>query len=328
MITGKEKVLWILYGTVLLVLFLLSSTDLIIKEKEGEIYSVSVVVEKTADDDYVNFRKGAERAAIELNADVSFITLYEEGNQKQQTELLLREQQDGSRALIVSPVDQEAVARLLSEKRVTVPMVLLNSEIPSTGDGATARIAFDYYAMGRQLGEQVLTEQPPGQMVYLIGRQVADMVSQRFLDGILSVIVPSGRCLVSRQQKGKEGWKAFVEGLGRPGGQVAGEVVIALDPGSLAEVAQLLAEDQAHASYVDGLYGRGTTVRILNYLDKGVINGLCITDDFSAGYLSVKTAVELSGNQVPADMGYLESHYIKKEDLRKEDYEKLLYPIE
>ena len=65
MITGKEKVLWILYGTVLLVLFLLSSTDLIIKEKEGEIYSVSVVVEKTADDDYVNFRKGAERAAID-----------------------------------------------------------------------------------------------------------------------------------------------------------------------------------------------------------------------------------------------------------------------
>lgn len=116
MVTRKEKLLWVLYGAVLLILFLLSSTDLIIKEKEAEVYPLSVIIESTADDNYVNFRKGVERAAIELNADVSFITLYEEGNQEQQTELMLREQQDGSRALIVSPVEEEEVVRLLSEK--------------------------------------------------------------------------------------------------------------------------------------------------------------------------------------------------------------------
>ena len=54
---------WILYGIVLAVLFLLSSTDLIIKEEEAEIYPISVIVGDTTDDNYVNFRKGMERVA-------------------------------------------------------------------------------------------------------------------------------------------------------------------------------------------------------------------------------------------------------------------------
>ena len=80
MINSKERILWILYGMVLVLLFLLSSTDLIIKEKEMQVYAVSVIVEDTTDDNYVNFRKGMDRAAIEYNLDVSFITLYDERN--------------------------------------------------------------------------------------------------------------------------------------------------------------------------------------------------------------------------------------------------------
>ncbi len=87
MMTRKEKMLWILYGIVLLLLFLLSSTDLIIKEKKTQIYKISVIIEDASDENYVNFRKGMDRAAIELHADVSFITLYDRGSGEQQREL-------------------------------------------------------------------------------------------------------------------------------------------------------------------------------------------------------------------------------------------------
>ena len=43
---------------VLAVLFLLSSTDLIIKEEAAEVYPVSVIIGDTSDENYVNFRKG------------------------------------------------------------------------------------------------------------------------------------------------------------------------------------------------------------------------------------------------------------------------------
>ena len=83
MMTRKEKMLWILYGIVLLLLFLLSSTDLIIKEKKTQVYKISVIIEDISDENYVNFRKGMDRAAIELHADVSLITLYDKGSGEQ-----------------------------------------------------------------------------------------------------------------------------------------------------------------------------------------------------------------------------------------------------
>ena len=62
MISKKEKLIWMLFGVVLVFLFLLSSTDLIIKEEERRIYPISVIVEDTSDASYVNFRKPAAGA--------------------------------------------------------------------------------------------------------------------------------------------------------------------------------------------------------------------------------------------------------------------------
>ncbi|MCI8661315.1 MAG: substrate-binding domain-containing protein [Lachnospiraceae bacterium] len=323
MITKKEKALWILYGVVLFLLFLLSSTNLIIKEKERRIYGISVIIEDTSDDNYVNFRKGMDRAAMELYGDVSFITLYDKGSVKQQEELILREQQDGCKALIVAPVDAKRVLEMQEDKRINVPLILLNSEIGSGGDGITERIGFDYYQMGQDLGKQILEdsvfEGKIRRKAFLFGE--TDPVSIQFRDGILDQLKPEGVEIVLWE--GSEA--SLKEALeGKQGEQM---VLIALDPVSLTEMAQLLL-DMGTENKSPGLYGRGTAVRLLNYLDKGVIQGLCITDDFSAGYLSVKMAVELAENQIVEDLGYLESRCIRREDLRDVEFEKMLYPIE
>ena len=73
----QEKILWGFFAGILVFLYLLSSTDLIIKEKKTEIYPVSIVIGDTTDDYYVNFRKGVEQAADDYNVDISFITLFE-----------------------------------------------------------------------------------------------------------------------------------------------------------------------------------------------------------------------------------------------------------
>ena len=77
--TKREKLIWCIFGAILGVLFLLSFTDLIIKEKKAEIYPISVVLDSTTDECYANFKKGVEQAARDYNADVHFVTLYQEG---------------------------------------------------------------------------------------------------------------------------------------------------------------------------------------------------------------------------------------------------------
>ena len=55
---NKGKILWCIWAGILVLLFLMSSTDLIIKEKEIEVYPVSVIIDGDNDDYYVNLKKG------------------------------------------------------------------------------------------------------------------------------------------------------------------------------------------------------------------------------------------------------------------------------
>lgn len=90
MMGRRSKTALLLYMVFLMVLFLMCSTDLIIREPEKEVYQIAVIIEDIRDDNYGNFKKGMDQAAVELNADVRFITLYEKMDKDQQMELILR----------------------------------------------------------------------------------------------------------------------------------------------------------------------------------------------------------------------------------------------
>lgn len=322
--TRKEKMLWILYASVLALLFLLSSTDLIIKEQKTEVYPISVIIEDSKDDYYVNFKKGMDQAAEELNADVSFITLYEAGNLSQQEDLIVREQQDGAKALVVVPVEEKALSDMLAENRLSGPLVLYKTSL--SGDRVSATVSTDYYAMGQKLAQQVIADWMPELPVYLFGEGAGDEVSRQVEDGLTTALHEAGYRTVMYQKEEDDLFRQTIEELVYPGSQQV--VIVALDPESLTDTAAILADSNVYASYVNGLYGRGMTIPILNYLDRGIITGVCVTDEFGAGYLTVKKAVEAVTGRGVQEQVILDSYYIRREDIRRPEYEKMLYPIE
>ncbi|MFQ6972242.1 MAG: hypothetical protein ACLRTG_13655 [Enterocloster aldenensis] len=121
---NKGKILWCIWAGILVLLFLMSSTDLIIKEKEIEVYPVSVIIDGDNDDYYVNFKKGMDQAAVEFHGDVSFITLYADHDQAQQMELVKREIRDGTRAVILAPVMAEEAVKELEGMNMGLPCPL------------------------------------------------------------------------------------------------------------------------------------------------------------------------------------------------------------
>ena len=298
----RDTWLWVIYGFVLLFLYLISSTDLLIKERKTEIYPVSVILDNTTDEAYQNFKKGVDRAAIELNADVSIITLYEGGDASQQIERMAREQQDGARALIVLPVEESALESALADKRVQIPLVLVNAELPR--DKVSAVVSTDYDAMGQNLARQALNEHGNEIPYYLFYSSRKSAAQRHFQDGVESVL-RAGGCEIKKFERHGDG-----------------------SIRKIVETAQILADSSVYPEHVSGLYGRGTATPLLNYLDRGVISGLSVTDDFSTGYLSVRRAVEILSNQKTEEETVLESYYIRKEDLRSQEFEKMLYPIE
>ncbi len=319
MIGRSGKVMIVLYIVCLVVLFLMCSTDLIIREPERQIYQIAVIIEDVRSDNYSNFRKGMDLAAAELNADVQLITLYENLDVKEQMDLMDREQQDGTDALIVVPVEEEQV----SAKQMTIPVILMRAGVAEAA--GAGNVIVDYEKMGEQLAREILKEQPADVPVYVLTDPAGQSDMDRlFLKGSDAVFQEAGRS-VQRILRGEE--ERFYTMLEQPGAEAKKVVILAENQDILTEAAGVVAGSEAVADAVGGLYGRGTTMAILNYLDRGVITGICVTDEFSVGYYSVREAVRaLEGaGSVPTVM---ESYYIDKKDLRDPAFEKMLFPIE
>ena len=319
MIGRSGKVMIVLYIVCLVVLFLMCSTDLIIREPERQIYQIAVIIEDVRSDNYGNFRKGMDLAAAELNADVQLITLYEKLDVKEQMDLMDREQQDGTDALIVVPVEEEQV----SAKQMTIPVILMRAGVAEAA--GAGNVIVDHEKMGELLAREILEEQPADVPVYVLTDPAGQSDMDRlFLKGSDAVFQEAGRS-VQRILRGEE--ERFYTTLEQPGTEAQKVVILAENQDILTEAAGVVAGSEAVADAVGGLYGRGTTMAILNYLDRGVITGICVTDEFSVGYYSVREAVRaLEGaGSVPTVM---ESYYIEKKDLRDPAFEKMLFPIE
>lgn len=318
MIGKRGKWLVILYAAFLVVLFLMCSTDLIIREPERKIYQIAVIIEDDRSDNYNNFRKGMDQAAKEFNVDVHFITLYDKADASQQMALMEREQQDGADALIVVPVDEE----LVMGKAMTVPVVFLQPKImEKPGDGT---ILIDYERMGKLLADEMQKDIRADCPVWMLTDSAGQSGMDRlFLKGADSVFSAQGRTMFVTAWEPEAVFRTAMSALD----ENEKVVLLAENPEILTEVSGFLAENPTVADHVCGLYGRGSTVPILNNLDSGRISGICVTDDFSIGYLSVRAAVQVleRADSIPVTA---DIYYVEKENLREPDYEKLLFPIE
>ncbi len=326
-ITKKKKELYflILYEIILVLLFLASSTDLIIKERQNPVYQVSVIIGDSNDNDYVNFRKGMDQAALELNADVSFVSLYERNHEAQQMEMVLREQREGARAIVLDPVEAAQLDRLLERGQLEIPVILTGASMAD--HKAWGAVTTDYEKMGRMLGTEILNRHGTGQTVWLLEQGKGNWMNRQFEAGIQAVLSEAG-CQAAYYNTGEDPDLASFFFTRKKQGEP--DLVIAcLDQESLLAAADRLAgSEPAWNHLAAGLYGRGTSVSLLNHLEQGQITGLCVTDDFTAGYVSVRTAVEAAAGEKKGKDTLLESWYIEREDLQDPAFEKMLYPIE
>lgn len=319
---NRGKWIWLLGAGVLALLFLMSSTDLIIEEKPVEIIPVSILIRRDGDAYYENFRKGMERAAEEFNADVNVITLYDSNSRSQQLALLERELKEGARALILEPADEESV-ELLEEIKPSSPVILLDHE--AAGEYVTDCVGEDGRKAGEMLGAALAERVPPQVPVYLFSEGLSAGSNRLVYEGVCSVLEEKGYELRLFERLSSESCREAIEENVYPGsGRVA---VAALDVLVLDELSAFLEGNEVYAPCIEGLYGVGFTNGILSRMGRQVIDGIVVSNQFDKGYLSVKRAVEAAEGDRFRSQAELELFYLEQEDLTDPRYEKMLYPI-
>lgn len=322
--TKQEKILWSLLGGVLVLLFLLSSTDWIIKEKKTVVYPVSVILGDTSDDYYGNFKKGVDKAAGEYNVDVSYITLYEKGDASQQMELVKREIDDGAAAVVLIPAKPEECAKTMDTMVLNSPVIILGNRFPC--EGAAGGIAPDYGEQGRILGRAIASENSSRLPVLIFSQGLSWGYGKEIYFGLVSVLSQEGFETRLIESETGEAFRQAIEARVYPG---SGEAILAaVDVESLNDAADIIAGSPVYGNYITGVYGIGSTTKLLNQLDEGIIQGMVVNDQFDAGYLSIEKAVEAIRGGLEKEQTILESYYIEKSSLRESSLEKILYPID
>lgn len=324
MTARRDTILWGLFGGGLIILYLLSSTDWIIKEKKNEVYPVSIIIRDVSDDYYANFRKGVEQAADEYNVDVSFLTLYERGDTRQQMELAGREIRDGAGAVVLEPANAVECMRYLDERTYESPMITVGEMLPSSQ--VAGAVFADYGPAGRQMGEAILRENPEELPVYIFSELPESEAAADLRSGLTAVLEEKGRQVKYIPRESPDTYRMAIEDTVYPGNGKA--IIAALDPASTAEAADIISGSPVYGDYIAGLYGTGTTPSLLNQMDKGVIRGMAVANEFDLGYFAVKKAVEaIQPGGTRAQMN-LDTYYIEKKALRDPVMEKMLYPID
>ncbi|MCC8027340.1 MAG: substrate-binding domain-containing protein [Clostridium sp.] len=322
--TRSEKIIWGLFGGALVLLFLLSSTDLIIKEKKAEIYPVSVIINHTNDEYFQNYKKGMEQAAREYNADVRFITMYEAGSGAGQMELAEREAREGAAAIILAPARAYGDGWELETLAYACPFILLGPQVEE--DLPVCSISVDERAAGAMLGKAIAEQPGSASTVYVFTQGIGRGACRQVYGGLVSALREEGcQVLLCDKEEGQD-FGSKLEELIYPG---SGKITAAaLDIESLTELSGIIGGRSGYPEHVAGLYGVGSSTYVLNQMDKGLIKGVVAYSSYDEGYLSIKQAVEAARQGAKKESITLEAFYIEKEDIHSSKFEKMLYPMD
>lgn len=309
-----EKYIFIGCGMMIVILWILSSTDLILKEKKTEVYRISVIADSSEESDWEYFLKGMEYAADQYHAEVQLLTMYDEVSQKKQNELIEKEALGEAQLLIVSPVNAEEFQQFLVENSLKEKSVItLNKEIQS--DKIVSCICADEEERGRMLGNMI-AEKAQGEKKAWIGVKEEKWNStKRFYEALRQTLQSYG--IEATLQTWSEE-NELQEILKREE-----HIFVGLDKRTTELLAERVVNKKRESRKI---FGDGINSSIVHSMENGIIEGVVTINEMDMGCLTVANAVKwLEGNKITNLL--IDQHMIFSDEMYNKKYEQILFPV-
>lgn len=318
-----RMVIFLMVVLLLFSLFVISSTDLFIPREDNEVYDISVIINDSDGERWINFRSGMDQAAKEMNANISFITLYDKNSLEQQIVLLKREIDDGADAVLIAASDSKGLTKALDDMEINIPILAIDSK--TNAKQVRAYISADNFKMGEKLGEEILNYTGEKETVLIMkSNMFSSNISERY-EGLLSVLNESSHNYevidLDNVRDSEKVSKILLTYLDKK----SPEIAVALDESTLESsidaMEQLPLEDRIH------LYGIGHTNRIVYNLEMEVVDGIVVSNMFNAGYLGIQNAVKAMKQRPINDTIEVEYGVINKDNMYSTKNQRLLFPV-
>ena len=313
----KNKVCFGIALIVLMLLYLISSTDLFYKERENRTYKVSVILNETNSVIFENIKKGMKQVDKEKATEISIVTLYEPDNALHQMELMKKEIENGAEAIILFPVDTTYTESYLKEKAYNIPIISMNACLPN--DIVDAWIHSSDQESIEQLSKKIIEKNL--KYIYTVIPQIEKENINRRVDLLKTLLEKSNIHLKKIYYTNIEDIDKIMKPLNQTKESIG---VIALDPMTFDSIMHTYREWEDKRIHI---YGIGYTNRLLDDLERGFIEAIAIYSDYDLGYLSIITAIDLiEHRKVKYDQEVI-GKLVTKEQIYEEEYERILFPI-
>lgn len=302
-----EKIGYVVVLGIIVFLLLASSTDMIFKESSNKVYTVAVILNDKDDQSYVNCKKGMEKASEIYNIDITYKTLYDPKSQLEQEELMIQAVENGANAIVITPIHTESLERSLSYNQITVPVISLKAKLEN--ERVESSITGDYEKMAKLLANQLLENNP------IRGKTVRVFAMNPKVQEVKSIFQSMEEYMSDAKVKLKlQPYTKEVNSFLKED-----ELVVALDQEVLTQLSQ--------NNKTNRIYGVGYDSELLQGLKEDKLQSLVIYNEYDMGYLGMEHAVDLINRKVLNKHTQLEPLVIQPQDVYKEEYEPILFPI-
>ena len=282
--------------------------------EEKTMPRVSVIVEDSSNERWTAFRLGIDQAAREYGVDVAFIASPEFESAQDQKNLISQEAAGGADALILSLYDSE----MTDIGTNTMKIVFVETDGIRDNSAGSAAVVPSGRKMGEALGEMLLKKSGPAPYVSVLIRNLLRYSEKEMLLGLTETVEGAGGSILLIETDREYMMTALTRS------KEADAIAVLEDP-LLMRAAELSVSEELPGGR---LFGIGCSPSNISYLDRGVISGMIIPNEFTMGYQSLAQLSRCLSNDIPV-MKDIEIGFsgVLTEEVHDPENEKLLFPV-
>lgn len=315
--------IWIIWFVSIILLFVISQTNLILKEETPRVYQVSLILDSEDESKYSNLKKGVDDAAKKYNIDINLITL----NNINQKTLIESEEENGADGIIVLAKNDLKINLIKS------PVVVLKSKDTDVFDTAKIgsanpsiniskrTINIDYTDMIERLYTEFEEKYDGSSPVYVFVNDLNLAGVSKETDFLKSK-QSSNIILVEGDEKE---FRTAIEDLVH---SKKSAFIFSLDKKSTENICKILGGSSVYKEHIHGFYCIGATTFFLNKLSEGSIDAIATLNEYDEGYSAVEMLMaDLKKTNYMTNID-MENMLVDKESLENDDIIKRLFPID
>ncbi len=315
--TIKQKV-WICIDVLILILlYFISSTDYVWREKEIYVSNVVFITDSPRNASALNLEAGAEKAAQRYHADLKFLSLEDYIAQKVDVQTLVeRELENGCDGIVLQCNDDKQTKAILQKVPIGLPVILYDTE------GESPRIK-SFVGMQKEetlqkILQNILEIRKSRENVLLVSQKNTGESIMQFQEALSLLLNQNGVETKSVSLANPQEAGTLLNGLEQKGGSIL----------FTTDVKMFEALAEAKKTNAISLCGIGWSGKIRTELEKGHIQWALVENHYISGYESVRKVAEfLNRKNLEEEKLYTESVMVTQQNLYQKETEFILFPF-